>query len=179
MAFLERSKLDKVSSNLARITHLTERMATISSQLKAFARKSDGVMSVISLQPVLLASYELVKPRLKASQVTLEFELPKNTILVKAEPIQLEQILVNLFSNAIQAMHESEIKNILVSLSTSEQNALVEVVDTGPGIEESVIGQLFEPFLRPKNQGLVWGYQYRNKLLIVCKGDFGLKTHSN
>lgn len=170
VAFLERSKLDKVSSNLARITHLTERMAAISSQLKAFARKSDGVMSVISLQPVLLASYELVKPQLKASQVTLQLQLPKNSILVKAEPIQLEQILVNLFSNAIQAMHESEIKHIYVSLSTSEKNVLVEVVDTGPGIEESVIGQLFEPFFTTKESGLGLGLSISQQIINSMQG---------
>ena len=170
LAFLERSKLDKVSSNLVRITHLTERMASISSQLKAFARKSDGVMSVISLQPVLLASFELVKPQLKASQVSLEMHLPNNAIFVKAEPIQLEQILVNLLSNAIQAMQESDIKIIHVTLSMTQQDALVEVVDTGPGIDQSVIGQLFEPFFTTKESGLGLGLSISQQIINSMHG---------
>jgi two-component system C4-dicarboxylate transport sensor histidine kinase DctB len=170
LVFLERSKLDKVSSNLTRITHLTERMAAISSQLKAFARKSDGVMSVISLHPVLLASFELVKPQLKASQVTLEMDLPKNTVLVKAEPIQLEQILVNLLSNAIQAMQVSDVKNIHVTLSVTQYEALVEVLDTGPGIEESAIGQLFEPFFTTKESGLGLGLSISQQIINSMHG---------
>jgi two-component system C4-dicarboxylate transport sensor histidine kinase DctB len=170
LVFLERAKLDKVSSNLARITHLTERMATISAQLKAFARKSDGVMAVIALQPVLLASFELVKPQLKSSQVTLQLHLPSDTILVKAEPIQLEQILVNLLSNAIQAMQDSKLKNISVSLSISHQDALVEVVDTGPGIAESDIGQLFEPFFTTKKAGLGLGLSISQQIINSMHG---------
>jgi two-component system C4-dicarboxylate transport sensor histidine kinase DctB len=170
LVFLERSKLDKVASNLARITHLTERMATISAQLKAFARKSDGVMTVIALQPVLLASFELVKPQLKSSQVTLQLHLPSDTILVKAEPIQLEQILVNLLSNAIQAMQDSKLKNISVTLSVSQQDALVEVVDTGPGIAECDIGQLFEPFFTTKKAGLGLGLSISQQIINSMHG---------
>jgi two-component system C4-dicarboxylate transport sensor histidine kinase DctB len=170
LVFLEREKIDKVTGNLQRITHLTERMARISAQLKAFARKSDGVMSIIALQPVLLATFELVKPQLKASQITLDMHLPHHVIQVKAEPIQLEQILVNLLSNAIQAMQDSEVKNIKVTLSTSAEKAVVEVIDTGPGIAESDIGQLFEPFFTTKETGLGLGLSISQQIIHSMQG---------
>ncbi|PKG37578.1 sensor histidine kinase [Psychromonas sp. Urea-02u-13] len=170
LVFLEREKIDKVTGNLQRITHLTERMARISAQLKAFARKSDGVMSIIALQPVLLATFELVKPQLKASQITLDMHLPRNIIQVKAEPIQLEQILVNLLSNAIQAMQDSEVKNINVTLSASAGKAVVEVIDTGPGIAESDIGQLFEPFFTTKETGLGLGLSISQQIINSMQG---------
>lgn len=179
LIFLERSKIEKVSSNLVRITHLTERMATISAQLKSFARKSDGVMTVIALQPVLLASFELVKPQLKASKVTLTLKLPSEHILVKAEPIQLEQILVNILSNAIQAMHDSDIKNINVTLSVSQQQALVEVSDTGPGIAESDIGQLFEPFFTTKEAGLGLGLSISQQIINSMNGRLWAENTEN
>lgn len=170
LVFLEREKIDKVTGNLQRITHLTERMARISAQLKAFARKSDGVMSIIALQPVLLATFELVKPQLKASQITLDMHLPHHVIQVKAEPIQLEQILVNLLSNAIQSMQDSEVKNIKVTLSTSAEKAVVEVIDTGPGIAESDIGQLFEPFFTTKETGLGLGLSISQQIIHSMQG---------
>ncbi len=179
LIFLERSKIAKVSSNLIRITLLTDRMATISAQLKAFARKSDGVMTVIALQPVLLASFELVKPQLKASKVKLVLKLPSNNILVKAEPIQLEQIFVNILSNAIQAMHDSDIKNIDVTLSTSQYQALVEVCDTGPGIAESDIGQLFEPFFTTKETGLGLGLSISQQIINSMNGHLWAKNKEN
>ena len=157
LIFLSRDKIDKVTNNLERITLLTDRMSKISKQLKAFARKSDGIMTVIALQPVLLAAFELVKPQLKASQVTLEMDIPRASIFVKAEAIQLEQILVNLLSNSIQAMQKTEIKQIKVTLSIFDQQALVEVRDTGTGIKTVDLGQLFEPFFTTKKTGLGLG----------------------
>jgi two-component system, NtrC family, C4-dicarboxylate transport sensor histidine kinase DctB len=170
LVFLERGKIDKVTGNLQRITYLTERMSRISAQLKAFARKSDGVMRTIALQPVLLASFELVKPQLKASQVTLDMHLPRDTINVKAEPIQLEQILVNLLSNAIQAMQDSALKKIKVTLSVSQERALVEVVDNGTGIAESDIGQLFDPFFTTKEAGLGLGLSISQQIIHSMHG---------
>ena len=171
LVFLSREKLDKVSSNLERITHLTDRMSRISAQLKAFARKSDGIMTVIALQPVLLAAFELVKPQLKSSQVILDMDIPANSIFVKAEAIQLEQILVNLLSNSIQAMQKSETKNITVTLSISNQQAVVAVSDTGSGIKEEVLGQLFEPFFTTKKTGLGLGLSISQQIIESMHGN--------
>lgn len=170
LEFLARSKMDKVSNNLQRITHLTVRMSTISAQLKAFARKSDGVMKIIALQPVLLAAFELIKPQLKTSQVTLDIDIPNTNVFVRAEPIQLEQIVVNLLSNAIQAMQDSDIKNITVTLSTSEKNALVEITDTGSGIAEANIRQLFDPFFTTKKTGLGLGLSISQQMINSMQG---------
>jgi two-component system C4-dicarboxylate transport sensor histidine kinase DctB len=171
LVFLKRDKMDKVTSNLERITHLTHRMAKISTQLKAFARKSDGEMSVIAMQPVLLAAFELVKPQLKASQVMLNMHLPNNNIHVKAEPIQLEQIVVNLLSNAIQAVHDSEQKNIEITLSSTKGQALVEVSDTGPGIKEADLGRLFDPFFTTKKTGLGLGLSISQQIINNMHGN--------
>lgn len=168
--FLQRDKIDKVSNNLTRITYLTERMAKISSQLKAFARKSNGELSIISLQPVLLAAYELVKPQLKASQVLLQMNLPDKPVQVKAEPIQLEQIVVNLLSNAIQAMEECKEKKIEIILSVNNQQAQIEVIDNGTGIKESDLAKLFEPFFTTKEMGLGLGLSISQQIIKNMHG---------
>ncbi|MEH6453938.1 MAG: ATP-binding protein [Psychromonas sp.] len=171
LIFLKRDKLDKVTSNLERIVHLTDRMAKISTQLKAFARKSDGEMAEISLQPVLLAAFELVKPQLKASQVELNMNLPNNNIQVKADPIQLEQIVVNLLSNAIQAVQDQAQKNIKITLSTTQKKALVEVRDTGTGIKEADLSRLFDPFFTTKKTGLGLGLSISQQIIKNMHGN--------
>ncbi|MFT6926455.1 MAG: two-component system C4-dicarboxylate transport sensor histidine kinase DctB [Psychromonas sp.] len=171
VTFLDLGKKDKVSNNLTRITYLTDRMAKISSQLKAFARKSDGELSMISLQPVLLASYELVKPQLKASQVLLEMDLPDKPVQVKAEPIQLEQIVVNLLSNAIQAMEECQEKHITITLTVDDQQARVEVLDIGTGIKQSDLTLLFEPFFTTKESGLGLGLSISQQIIKNMHGE--------
>jgi len=170
VTFLELDKKDKVSNNLTRITYLTDRMAKISSQLKAFARKSDGELSIISLQPVLLAAHELVKPQLKASQVVLEMSLPDKPVQVKAEPIQLEQIVVNFLSNAIQAMEECNEKKIKITLAIKDSQAQVEVMDIGTGIKQSDLTLLFEPFFTTKETGLGLGLSISQQIITNMHG---------
>ncbi|WP_019613077.1 sensor histidine kinase [Psychromonas ossibalaenae] len=169
--FIERNKIEQASGNLKRITALTERMAKISSQLKVFARKSDGELSVITLQPVILAAFELVKPQLKTSRVTLNLKLPEHLIHVKAEPIQLEQIVVNLLSNAIQAMEESEQKEIEIKLWINQHKAQVEVLDSGPGIINADLKRLFEPFFTTKETGLGLGLSISQQIIKNMQGD--------
>lgn len=179
ITFLNLDKNDKVSNNLTRITYLTDRMAKISSQLKAFARKSDGELSLISLQPVLLAAHELVKPQLKASQVLLEMDLPDKPVQVKAEPIQLEQIVVNLLSNAIQAMEECEEKQIKITLSVQDNQAQVEVIDIGIGIKQSDLTLLFEPFFTTKETGLGLGLSISQQIITNMHGKIWAKNRQN
>ena len=174
--FLERDKLDQVSNNLSRITHLTERMAKISSQLKSFARKSNGELKIIALQPVILAAHELLKPQLKANRTELTMHLPKHSIQVKAEPIQLEQIVVNLLSNALQSMQYSDHKLIEIELIVESDIAKIKVLDQGTGIDEAHLPHLFEPFFTTKETGLGLGLSISQQIINNMQGTLTAKN---
>ena len=174
--FLERDKLDQVNNNLSRITHLTERMAKISSQLKSFARKSNGELKIIALQPVILAAHELLKPQLKANRTELTMHLPKHSIKVKAEPIQLEQIVVNLLSNALQSMQYSDHKLIEIELIVESDIAKIKVLDQGTGIDEAHLPHLFEPFFTTKETGLGLGLSISQQIINNMQGTLTAKN---
>ena len=174
--FLERDKLDQVSNNLSRITHLTERMAKISSQLKSFARKSNGELKIIALQPVILAAHELLKPQLKANKTELTMHLPTHSIHVKAEPIQLEQIVVNLLSNALQSMQYSDHKLIEIELIVEFDIAKIKVLDQGTGIDEAHLPHLFEPFFTTKETGLGLGLSISQQIINNMQGTLTAKN---
>ena len=182
--FLDRNQLDHVSNNLTRIGLLTERMATISSQLKSFARKPNGELQVIALQPVIFAAHELLKPQLKAKKVNLTIELPKVTVNVKAEPIQLEQIIVNLLSNALQSMQHSDDKQIIIKLAVQledkqgdkEQLAIIKVLDKGTGINEKHLPHLFEPFFTTKESGLGLGLSISQQIISNMQGSLSAQN---
>lgn len=179
IVFLERDSIEQASNNLTRISALTERMAKISSQLKSFARKSNDELTVISLQPVLLASHELLKGQLKTHQSTLTMNMPDCEIHVKAEPIQLEQIVVNLLSNALQAMEDCQHKDIRVNLFTEQDQAIIEVMDTGVGIKESDLQYLFEPFFTTKKTGLGLGLSISQQIMTNMHGIIEAKNREN
>lgn len=174
--FLDRDKLDQVSNNLSRITHLTERMAKISSQLKSFARKSNGELKIIALQPVILAAHELLKPQLKANKTELTMQLPTQSIYVKAEPIQLEQIVVNLLSNALQSMQYSDHKLIQIDLVVESDIAKIKVMDQGTGIDQAHLPHLFEPFFTTKETGLGLGLSISQQIINNMQGTLTAKN---
>ena len=182
--FLERNQLNHVSNNLKRIGLLTERMAKISSQLKSFARKPNGELQVIALQPVIFAAHELLKPQLKAKKVNLTIELPKVTVNVKAEPIQLEQIIVNLLSNALQSMQHSDDKQIIIKLAVQledkqgdkEPLAIIKVLDKGTGINEKHLPHLFEPFFTTKESGLGLGLSISQQIISNMQGSLSAQN---
>jgi len=176
--FLARNKLDDVNNNLTRIGLLTERMAKISSQLKSFARRSNGELQVIALQPVISAAYELLKPQLKSSKTELKIDLPETPINVKAEPIQLEQILVNLLSNALQSMQNSEKKLIEITLFIESNMAFIKVLDKGTGIDKKHLPHLFEPFFTTKETGLGLGLSISQQIISNMQGKLTAKNRT-
>ncbi|WP_258546924.1 sensor histidine kinase [Psychromonas sp. B3M02] len=170
IVYLDRDKLDNVHENLTRITSLTERMAKISAQLKSFARKSDGELQVVALQPVILAAQELLKAQFKSQQVELTLDMPTTFIEVKADAIQLEQIIINLLSNALQSMQGSQQKQIKVRLSYNENEAIIKVLDKGTGIDKNHLAQLFEPFFTTKKTGLGLGLSISQQIINNMQG---------
>ena len=183
--FLERNQLDHVSNNLTRIGLLTERMAKISSQLKSFARKPNRELQVIALQPVIFAAHELLKPQLKANNANLTIELPETPVNVKAEPIQLEQIIVNLLSNALQSMQHNDDKQIVIKLEIQLENkrdnkplAIIKVLDKGTGIDEKYLPHLFEPFFTTKETGLGLGLSISQQIISNMKGSLSAQNRS-
>lgn len=179
VTFLQRDKLEMVDSNLTRIIFLTERMAKISAQLKSFARKSDGKLHIISLQPVILAAYELLKPQFKASKTTLKMQLPDQPVEVKAEPIQLEQIIVNLLSNAMQAMQKSDCKQVEIILSIEADIAIIKVLDRGTGINKTDLPHLFTPFFTTKEKGLGLGLSISQQIITNMQGELSARNRQS
>lgn len=170
--FLEKEKYPRVDENLSRISALTERMAKISQQLRSFARKSAGDELVeAKLTPILISANELMKPALKSARVQLDTQFPEQDIFVVINVIQLEQVLINLITNAIEAMEMCEEKhlNILVEIGPS-QTVNIHIDDNGPGIDPAKFAQLCEPFHTTKKNGLGLGLSISQQILAGMNG---------
>ena len=180
-AFLEKGKPEKTSENLVRISALTERMAQISKQLKAFAKKSNANELVdAQIFPLIVAAKELLKAQLQHQRVELVFEIETELIQTKINPIQLEQVLVNLLSNAIHAIEPQSTKKIIVSLSQSDHEIVIRIEDNGPGIAQDHLNRLFDPFFTTKQNGLGLGLSISQQIvagmhgaLMVCDSTIG------
>ena len=110
----------------------------------------------------------LVGSREKGVATTFEFE--PGTDIVLADRFQIQQVLINLMRNAMDAMQESECRELLVRTSPQDGGVAVEVSDTGPGISDEIAAQLFKPFVTTKPGGMGVGLSISRRIVEAHGG---------
>ena len=151
--FIELSRIESADANLAQIVELTERMADISAQLRQFSRKSSERQETISVQACIEYALRLFHSRLKEGSVQVEQQWAEATLWVNADLVRLEQVLVNLIGNALQAMKETPSPVLTLRAEVIKDQVVISVADNGPGITKQHLGHIFEPFFTTKAPG--------------------------
>lgn len=172
MQFLARGRLEDAKWNLEQIGELTERMAQIGVQLKLFSRKARGQLRVVPLHGVVDGALEILRPTIKKTAVRVEVDLKPEDVEVKANDVMLQQVLVNLISNGIHAVEESDEKLVKLNAEIKEDRVLIRVEDSGPGVRKEDIPYIFEPFFTTKKsgQGLGLGLTISDRILREMRG---------
>jgi two-component system C4-dicarboxylate transport sensor histidine kinase DctB len=140
----------KVEGNLEKIADLAGRMARIIKNLKAFARQESEPASRVDLVSVAEAAVELTEAVVAHEGISLDLVVPDSPVWVEGGEVRLQQVVVNLITNAADAMSASEEKRIALTVAGGPDPQIV-VADTGPGIEEPE--KIFEPFYSTKTVG--------------------------
>jgi two-component system C4-dicarboxylate transport sensor histidine kinase DctB len=167
--FLARSKPEPVLENLGFIADLTDRIATITEDLKALARKGRSGEEPVMLQEVIDGAIMLLRSRFTGRLERLIIDLVPKGLTVLGNRLRLEQVFINLFQNALEAVEDRADGRVDVSLVITEEEVAISVADNGPGISSDILGSLFEPFNTSKEKGLGLG-------LVIAKdivSDYG------
>jgi two-component system C4-dicarboxylate transport sensor histidine kinase DctB len=156
--YLALSKEARVDENLSEISLLTERMAKILHPLKEFSRKSSGLQQSVSLLALRSGVLAILFPKFEKSVVTVAWEAPMKDVLVCGDLLRLEQVMVNLITNAMHAaehnLSEQEQPKVVISQLIDELNSVqILVRDNGVGISENNLPKVFEPFFTTKKEG--------------------------
>jgi two-component system C4-dicarboxylate transport sensor histidine kinase DctB len=147
---LQRRRPDEALSAFARIDDLIGRMGAITRQLKSYARKGETAFEPFDLRDAISAALAMMEPQLKRRQVAISRTLPGRPVTVRGDRLRIEQVLVNLFRNALDATKESPAPRIDLILSLGE-TVVLTVRDNGHGIAD--LDALFEPFYTTKGAG--------------------------
>jgi two-component system, NtrC family, C4-dicarboxylate transport sensor histidine kinase DctB len=147
--FLERNMGDKAADNLGRISDLARRMGRIIKNLRAFARQESEAVNDVDLVQVVAAALELTEARLRAAGVTVDWTAPVAPLWVRGGEVRLQQVLVNLISNAADAMGSGGV--VAIGVSEAGGRVRLTVRDSGPGIAEP--DRIFDPFYTTKEVG--------------------------
>ncbi|MGF1858815.1 sensor histidine kinase [Photobacterium profundum] len=148
--WLEKQRVDKALINLQKIDVLLDKTAAITRHLKAFSRKSDGKMEDVELASVIQDAIELFESRRNNIVINYSNQAP---YWVRANSIRLEQVLVNLISNAIDAVEHNPTPQITIAVGESLSTVQIIVKDNGAGIPTEDIPHIFDPFYTRKVSG--------------------------
>lgn len=175
---LDKQLFSEADKNLQTMQQLISRLGNIVAQFKDFSRKSAGRSQPVALGELVQAALVLVQHQLERQQVQLDWQPPAEEVVVSGDPIQLEQVLVNLLTNALQAMQQQSAPRLQLQLSGEQQQAVLLLRDSGPGIEPHHLGKIFEAFFTTKQRdGLGLGLSISQRIVQSFGGSLTVRNH--
>jgi len=150
-------------SSLDEISNQSNQLAELVNNLRGLFGSKVGKFDSINLQKICNEVLEIIKPTLQTKQITLIKRYESNPVIY-GDSVQLQQVLINLFNNAIESIadNNSPIREIVITISNTESSAKISLVDSGSGIHSSALESLFELYKTTKPNGLGVG-------LWLCK----------
>ncbi len=174
VSYLKNQNDQQLNNSLNEISSLTEKMGMITAQLKNFARKSSMKTRPVDIVKAINRAGYLMQPVFNTQAVRLEINIASKTILVSGDEIRLEQVFVNLYRNAIDAMKTTQGEKVItINTSVTGQQVNVTVSDTGTGLEEHVVKKLYDPFFTTKlnSESLGLGLSITYGIIKDLKGE--------
>jgi two-component system C4-dicarboxylate transport sensor histidine kinase DctB len=150
---IERGRLPEARDNLGRISGLTDRMASLSRHLRNFARKPNQKLGPVFLGEVVGDALEIVDGRVKAADAHVAVDLGASPLWVRAGSVRLQQVLVNLISNAVDAVETLPDRRIELTARRAGGKVVLSVRDRGPGVAAAIAERIFDPFFTTKGVG--------------------------
>jgi two-component system C4-dicarboxylate transport sensor histidine kinase DctB len=150
---IDRGRAEEARDNIQRISGLIDRMASISKHLRNFARKPNEKLGPVPLDEAMRDTLEIIAWRLKAADADLRLDLGAHPPVVRAGSVRLQQVLVNVISNAADAVEGLEDRRIEVSTFEEAGKVVLTVRDHGPGVPAAIAERIFDPFFTTKGVG--------------------------
>lgn len=155
----------EVAEGIRRIQAQSERAEQVIRSLRALMRREPAVRHPFPLDQAILEILPLVEARIYDADVTLELDLDASLPALHGDRVQIQQVVLNLLLNAVDALRGAPHGGATVALRVGGAGpgmAVLEVADNGPGIDPARIGQIFEPFVSTKSDGMGLG-------LAICR----------
>ncbi|MBC3363979.1 ATP-binding protein [Pseudomonas sp. SWRI154] len=178
---LDHGRVDDAYKALKPVDDMLTRMAALTGHLKTFARKSpSGLRERLDLAAVVDQALQLLETRLRDEQISTVLQLTRPA-WVRGDAIRLEQVLINLLRNALDAMADQPLKRLEVRLQADDQLWSLTVKDSGSGIAEEHLAQVFDPFFTTKavGDGLGLGLAVSFAIIHESGGRLTADNHEN
>ncbi|MES9872531.1 MAG: PhnD/SsuA/transferrin family substrate-binding protein [Candidatus Sedimenticola sp. PURPLELP] len=164
---------ERIADVMERISSQAERAGEIIRQLRQFVRKEQPELTDVNLNDLINEVVLLLKPEARKADVRVELDLDEGISTVRVQHIQIDQVILNLARNAIEAMLDISDGERLLNIRTRQggKNAIIVTVsDTGPGLSEEVREHVFNPFVTTKPSGMGLGLSISQGIIDAHKG---------
>ena len=175
---LKRNRPNETVTALMRIDDLIQRMGGITKQLKSFARKNTESFVPLNFNDAFQSALSIMEPQLKQTNVKIETSFASEPVIIMGDQQRLEQVIINLLRNALDAVIGVEQPEIKMSLY-EDQSAIFSIKDNGKGI--SNLETIFEPFQTTKDssKGLGLGLAISSNIISELGGMLQGKNRSS
>ncbi len=176
---VEDQRLEVFHRYLEVIIRESYRCKGIINGLLTFSRKSDGSTENVDINKVVREVLELVRPKAAAERVTIEERLAPELPPIRGDAAGLRQVFMNLIMNALQAINGAG--EIILTSFTHEERVLVTVKDSGCGIPQALLDQIWDPFFTTKavGQGVGLGLAVTYNIIHRHGGEIIVETREN
>lgn len=148
--FLDKGDIGTASENLDEINALQLRMASLTQELKRFARPGESQITLVDIRDSVRAAEKITRPRFEETGVRLVLNMPEEPLMLETAPLRVEQVLVNLLRNGADAAANVDDGEVRLTLGAQDSAAVLTVSDNGPGIPEDLRERIFDPFFSTK-----------------------------
>ncbi|MCD5995192.1 sensor histidine kinase [Pseudomonas sp. CDFA 602] len=177
---LDQGRIDEACKALVPVDQQLTRMAALTGHLKTFARKSpSGLRERLDLATVVDQALLLLDPRLREEHIDCVLHLARPA-WVRGDAIRLEQVLINLLRNALDAMRDSTSRKLEVRIDSLNDQWRLSVSDTGSGIAAENLANIFDPFFttKPVGDGLGLGLAVSYAIIHELGGQLTAENHA-
>ena len=170
----------QLQAGLEDIDALVDKSAHIIRHFRDFSRQSSGEYRQLHVNQPLQDAVKMISEQLRLNNIKLYLELDEELPLIHGNANQLEQVFLNLISNAHDAVKASEVKAITLCTAAADDSVIVEVADSGEGIEQEHLDRIFDPFFTTKEVGLGTGIglSISHKIVEEHGGQIEVKSES-
>ncbi|RPA63706.1 sensor histidine kinase [Shewanella frigidimarina] len=174
--FIGRNMIEDASSNIKIMIELTDRLADIIGQFKSFTRKSQGKDNATEINQSIEQALTIVQPEMDKQGVKLSLKLLTGKCQIWGDNVRLQQVLVNLISNAIVAMQQSTERQLQIEVYC-DSKVNISIQDSGPGVRESQMNKIFEPYYTTsERQGLGLGLSISQRIIESMQGSITVEN---
>ena len=173
---------DQLRNIMEKAAGQAERAGEIVQRLKNFFCKGQLVKTSCKLNNIIRETVSLMKNELTNSKTKIDFNFDKNIPFIFIDKIQMQQVLLNLMQNAIEAMQQNHIKEKRIHIQTKSTHAdMIEITitDTGPGFSKEIINKAFTPFFTTKAHGRGMGLAICRSIIEAHGGQFTINPNTN